>query len=59
MTIKHTCKRVLMVSSGVVMKDAVAPAIIPPAPWTEIIVDWLGAGSSLSVPWPKNLPKNN
>lgn len=27
----HTCKRVLMVSNGVVIQDAVAPAIIPPA----------------------------
>lgn len=26
----NTCKRVLIVSKGVVMKEAVAPAIIPP-----------------------------
>lgn len=27
----NTCNRVLIVSNGVVMHDAVAPAIIPPA----------------------------
>jgi hypothetical protein len=35
-----------MVSNGVVIQDAVAPAIIPPAAWTNTIFDWLGAASS-------------
>ena len=34
----HACNRVLIVSNGVVMHDAVAPAKIPPAAWTITIV---------------------
>lgn len=44
-----------MVSSGVVMQEAVAPAITPPAAWTATIVGWLGGASWNSFPWPKSL----
>lgn len=54
-----TCKRVFMVSKGVVMQEAVAPAIIPPAAWTEISWVWLGANFSEAEFWPKNLQCHN
>lgn len=53
----NTCNRVLIVSNGVVMHDAVAPAIIPPAAWTNIIFDRLGVPFSDLTSSPKNLPK--
>ena len=44
-----------MVSNGVVMQEAVAPAIIPPPACTEISWVWLGAKLSEAEFWPKNL----
>lgn len=43
-----------MVSNGVVMQDAVAPAMIPPVACTKIIFDSLGV-SFMLVPWPSVL----
>lgn len=45
-----TCSRVLIVSNGVVIEDAVAPAIIPPAAWTRTIFDLLGAAVASESP---------
>lgn len=50
----QTCKRVLIVSRGVVMQDEVAPAITPPVAWTNIIFCRLGVSSPVA-PWSKNL----
>lgn len=53
----NTCNRVLIVSNGVVMHDAVAPAIIPPAAWTKTIFGRLGVPFSDLTSSSKNLPK--
>ena len=52
-----TCKRVLIVSRGVVMQDAVAPAIIAPVACTATIVPWLGPSFSRLVVFPNILSK--
>jgi hypothetical protein len=51
----QTCNRVLIVSNGVVMQEAVAPAMIPPAAWTNMIFGTLGLTSSYLPPWSNNL----
>lgn len=54
---KNTCKRVFIVSNGVVIQDAVAPATIPPVACTNAIVPGLGGAFSGSVTRPKSLHK--